>query len=256
MTCDIQILAKDGEALSMLYGYPAESLTAELERTLVVMLHDFPGDKAGADNLYDKLESMFMGKGLHTLRFDFRGCGGSGGLEENFTFTSACEDVQSVLEWAKEKKGYEHFILVGEGIGASAGLVSMGADILFQILMWPVLDLFGVAEKVFHASGFEKEAGGEDFILFNGHKVGRALVDEMVETDINPSLEAVEAPTLIMHGVEDKLSPVEQLEIARTRFQSSRIEITTFHDGEHGLAKPAHRKVMFYHIMQFVEKYT
>lgn len=256
MTCDIQILAKDGEALSMLYGYPAESLTAELEKTLVVMLHDFPGNKAGADHLYDKLESMFMGKGLHTLRFDFRGCGESGGVEENFTLTSACEDIQSVLEWAREKKGYERFILLAEGLGASAGLMSMGADILFQILMWPVLDLFGVAEKVFHASGFEKEAGGKDFILFDGHKIGRALVDEMVEIDMTPSLEIVEAPTLIMHGVEDKISPVEQLEIARKNFQSPRIEITTFHDGGHGLVKPVHRKVMFYHVMQFVEKYT
>ncbi|MCB1563289.1 MAG: hypothetical protein KDJ75_06920 [Alphaproteobacteria bacterium] len=256
MTCDIQILAKDGEALSMLYGYPTESLTDELEKTLVIMLHDFPGDKAGADNLYVKLESMFLGKGLHTLRFDFRGCGESGGLEENFTFKSACEDVQSVLEWAKEKKGYDRFILVAEGFGASVGIASMQETILFQILMWPILDFFQMAENVFHASGFEKKAGGKEFITLEDHKIGRALVEELVEADLEPFFETVEVPTLIMHGVEDKISPVEQLEIVRTRFQSPRIEITTFHDGEHGLAKPAHRKVMFYHVMQFIEKYT
>jgi pimeloyl-ACP methyl ester carboxylesterase len=129
-------------------------------------------------------------------------------------------------------------------------------DILFQILMWPIFDLFGMAENVFHVSGFEKEASGKDFITFGGRKVGKALVEELVETDMTPFLEAVEAPTLIMHGVQDKISPVEQLEMARTCFQSPRIEITTFHDGGHGLEKPAHRKVMFYHVMQFVEKYT
>ena len=63
-------------------------------------------------------------------------------------------------------------------------------------------------------------------------------------------------PTLILQGVRDEITPIETLDLARGHIRSKRLEITTFHDGEHGLHKLNHRKSMFFHITQFIEKFA
>lgn len=59
-----------------------------------------------------------------------------------------------------------------------------------------------------------------------------------------------------MHGAQDKVSPIEQLDMFRACAGHRRVEITSFQDGTHGLPQENHRKSMFFHIRQFIEKYT
>ena len=95
----------------------------------------------------------------------------------------------------------------------------------------------------------------QGFIKQNNNRIGITFLEELEKIDLIYALREIHAPALIMHGVRDKKIPVSCLDLARAHMRSKRIEITTFHDGEEGLTQLNHRKAMFYHIQQFVEKY-
>ncbi|GJL85898.1 MAG: hypothetical protein DHS20C02_16730 [Micavibrio sp.] len=217
------------------------------------MAHGFPGHKAGNNDLYGDIEFLLTEKGLHTLRFDFRGCGESEGEPEDFTMSSAIEDFQNVLYWGRDK-GFKNYILIGDGLGASLAVLNAERSVNGLILLWPVLDLKAYSQAVFGKPSVEDKK--KDYIEFDGRRVGLGLLREMEKVDMARGLSEVRAPTLILHGAEDKIVPVSQLDLARKHISADRIEITTFHDGEHGLQKLNHRKMMFYHITQFIEKYA
>lgn len=255
MIYDIQIATGDDEFLCALHGCPNEVLISDLEKTLILMAHDFPGSKSGFEGIFTKLEPLLLDKGFHILRFDFRGCGEGVKNNETYTLSKADEDFRSVIDWAKEE-GYERFVYIGEGLGASVELLNIELNVLCMVLLWPVLDLKGVAKKTFYADTFQTKAGDEGFLEMRGCRVEKAFVDELAEMELISSLRDVQMPVLVMHGAQDSVSPVSQLDIVRKHMPAKRIEITTFHDGEYGLPKSNHRKVIFYHVMQFIEKYT
>ncbi len=228
-------------------------MPSALRKTLVIMAHGFPGHRAGNNDLYGDVEFLLAEKGLHTLRFDFRGCGDSDGLPEDFTMSSAIEDFQNVMYWGRDK-GFKNFILIGEGLGASLAVLNMELNVNGLILLWPVLDMKAHSQHVFGKP--DSEAKKKGYIEHESQRVGLDFLRELEKVDMVHGLEVVRAPTLILHGAEDKIVPVGQLDLARKHIRSDRIEITTFHDGEHGLPKLNHRKMMFYHITQFIEKYA
>ena len=206
-------------------------------KLLVLMVHDFPGSREGNHALFADIEALLAEENIHSLRYDARGCGESESGPGGFTLDSACQDFQSVLNWA-DQEGYERFLLIGEGVGATVCLINLSFNVVAQALFWPVLQ-----PPEWVRQGILPPDAGPEFVR------------QMQKTDLTGVLQDVVTPTLIMHGVEDKTVPVSQLDHARRHMRSKRIEITTFHDGEHGLHKLNHRKAVFFHLMQFVEKY-
>lgn len=251
----IQIPASDKQFLAGLHRKPPENSARNLEDTLVIMAHGFPGHKTGNNDLYGDLEFLLADKGLHTLRFDFRGCGESDGREEDFTLAGACEDFQQVLFWAKEKE-YKRLAFIGEGLGATLAVMNAALNVRVMVLLWPAFDLKSYGQNVFGLDKLKEEDQKKKYIEHENHKIGLNLVKELGSTPLHYALHEVFMPTLIMHGAHDKIIPVEQLDLARSHIRAKRVEITTFHDGEHKLQKLNHRKMMFYHITQFIEKYT
>lgn len=225
----------------------------DTRKTLVLMSHSFPGHKSSNNDFYGDLEHSLSTHGHDTLRFDYRGCGESDGKEENFTIAQACEDYQSVLHWCR-REGYSHFIMVGEGLGATITAMNMGLDVKALVMLWPVLD-----PKIYfrqYISKAEMSPDGKTFARIDSHHIGVDFINEIKNLDILYALKEVFCPTLIMHGAEDEIVPPVQLELARGFIPARRIEITVFHDGTHGLPLLSHRKAMLYHIQQFVQKYA
>lgn len=248
-------VGKEEEEIHGLRGLPGEAAIGHLEKTLVLMLHGFPGHKAGQGDLFGTLEGLLLERGFHTLRFDFRGCGESDGKEEEFTLARAAEDLRHVLHWAK-LEGYEHFIMAGEGLGASIALLNANMSVSANLLFWPALDLPQLAKNLRggDAIAVKPESGG--YIDVGGNRIGHNLLIELAETDMVPALKEAFAPALVMHGAEDILIPSAQLDVLRKHIPSKRVEITVFHDGTQGLPDPRHRKMVYYHILQFLEKYA
>lgn len=222
-------------------------------KTLILMNHSFPGHKSSNNDFFGDLETTLAARGHDTLRFDFRGCGASDGQEENFTVSQACEDYQNILHWCRSE-GYTHFITLGAGLGATVAAMNVGLEVKAMIMLWPVLD-----PKMYFRHYISKavmDSSGRAFALIDSHRIGTDFIREIQNLDILYALKEIYCPTLIMHGAEDEIVPVVQLDLARGFIPAKRIEITVFQDGIHGLPMLSHRKAMLYHIQQFVQKYA
>lgn len=255
MSQTIQILAGEDQYIQGLYSCPEKETIEETKSLLVIMVHNFPGNKAAHGDVLGKISNTISNKSYHTLRFDFRGCGESDGREEDFSLESARADLKTVESWAKDQ-GYEKFIFIGEGLGAALSVMDAAEDALCYIFLWPVLDLPRMAKYAFKAHEVPDAWEKKGYADINDHRIGLNFINEMNNTDLLPALRAFKNPLMIMHGVKDDVSPAAQLELVRAHVQARRVEITTFHDGTHGLPQENHRRTMLYHIMQFIEKYT
>lgn len=255
MSEPVEITSENGQMIRALHDVPGGPKARERSKTLILFSHGFPGDMSHHEDLFGLLSSLLVGAGFHTLRFDYRGCGKSDGRPEHFTLGSANEDFKTVTNWA-EKQGYKHIIYIGEGLGATLCLMNLDLNVRALVLFWPIFNTNNYYEHTF--AGPEIRIGFDDerTIEHKDHKISAYYLHELKKTDISYAMKEVVMPTLIMHGAKDKDVPMSQLDTARSQLASKRIEITTFHDGEAGLSKPNHRKVLSYHVMQFIEKYT
>jgi len=256
MRDSILIDSGSGQKISAVFKQPedAAALTAEDDKTLVLMLHDFPGHKSGNNELFADLEYRLGQRGHHTLRFDFRGCGESDGHQENFTLGSACEDVQAVKYWAKQR-GYTSFAFLAEGLGATVATMNIDRTVRMLMLFWPVLDLKQYGHTVFQAKQAQEQNPNSRYIEIDGQKISTHLINEMFKIDLHYVLKEMAMPIMVFHGVQDQKIPIEQLDLIRDHTPARRIEITSFQDGGEGLPKLNHRKAIFYQAQQFVEKY-
>jgi pimeloyl-ACP methyl ester carboxylesterase len=251
----IQIDAGADQSITAHYAVPTELYTSRIDETLIIMLQSFPSAPLQHDKLYLTIEFLMVDKGYHTLRFDYRGCGESDGKPQDFSIGSACEDFQTIMHWAKSK-GYKRFFFVGEGLGATIALMNMDIDVKGVILLWPALDL-----ELFRKAALNLDAISEDEIKRGyieqdgGVIIGTGLIRDLKKIDIVYALKEVFVPTTILHGARDTKIPISQLDLARQYLPAKRVEITTFHDGEHGLIKENHRQSMLFQIQQFIDRY-
>lgn len=226
-----------------------------IDRLLVIMVHGFPGDKNACNAVFGDFENAAGDKHYNTLRFDFRGCGASDGQSEDFSLYSAAEDLRAVLGWAKGK-GYKRFVFIGEGLGASLALMNGPPETLCYILLWPMIDLPLIAGHVFKVDTFQEEWKKNGYVLQGDRRIGVPFLQQLQKANMDKVLKCIGKPLLIMHGAQDEISPIEQLEMFRANAGNRRIEITSFQDGGHGLPQVNHRKSMFFHMRQFIEKYS
>ena len=256
MASTIQILGGESQHIHALHSRPREESIDAIDHLLIIMVHGIPGHCGVHNAVFGELESLLSDKDYHTLRFDFRGCGKSEGREEDFTFETASEDLKTVLKWARGD-GYERFIFISEGLGATFCIMNMPEDAVCSVMLWPMLNLPMIADKVFNTNEIEKNWETAGYILHNDSRIGLPFLKQLQEIRMELVLSDLEQPLLLMHGARDEISPIEQLDMVREHSTAvRRMEITSFHDGEHGLPQLNHRKTMFYHIMQFIEKYT
>lgn len=241
-------------SLKAVHRLPEQTAISAAEHTLFLMSHSFPGDKTGSNDILSDLEHLLVEKGCHTLRFDYRGCGESGGKQEDFNLAGACEDFKQVIHWA-ESQGYTDFAFIGEGLGATISIMNVGLNVKMMALFWPVLDMNAYGENLFDlASNLTEAATQKGFIEHNGHKIGLPLIKELRKNNLEYALKEVFMPVLIIQGAQDKLLPPEQLNIAREHMRSKRIDITTFHDGDHAMDQLNHRSMIFHHVAEFARK--
>ncbi|MCB1532322.1 MAG: alpha/beta hydrolase [Alphaproteobacteria bacterium] len=251
MSETIDIHASQDRILKAIHRVPAESSLSSADDTLFLMSHSFPGNKDGSNDIFYDLEHLLVEKGYHTLRFDYYGCGGSDGQEQDFSLGGACEDFKHVIYWA-EGKGYKNFAFIGEGLGATLSIMNVDLNVKMMILLWPVLDTNDYSENRFdlHQS-LTGEAVQKGYFECDGHKVGMTLLKELRKNTLHYALKEVFMPVLIIQGVRDEIVPLEHLQIAKENMRSKRIEIFSFHDGGHAMDQLNHRSMIFHQISEF-----
>ena len=95
-----------------------------------------------AHRAFRNLAVSLAGQGFHVLRFDYFGCGDSGGEQEQATIEQCLSDLSTAVEELKDTAGVPRVSLVGLRLGATmAALTASRRQDIDRIVLWdPVLD--------------------------------------------------------------------------------------------------------------------
>lgn len=250
----INIPAGTKLSLNAVHALPKHTGKPEAEHTLFIMSHSFPGEKSGSKDILCDLQHLLVEKGFHTLRFDYRGCDKAGTNKDIFTIAGACEDFKHVVFWA-EKQGYKKFALIGEGLGGAISIMNVDTNVSMLVLLWPVLDMKLYGETLLSSrQDLTQKDLERGYITQDEQKISIELLKELKNNNLEYALKEVVMPTVIIHGAQDKVIPAQQLDLAREHMRAKRIDITTFHDGEHAMDQLNHRSMIFHHIAEFANK--
>ena len=253
---NIEVESENGEIIRGSYQEPFQLHGDLLNPTLMIFCHGFPQSHMKAYNdLFSKLQNTCAKNGMFSVSFDFRGNGTSDGAQENFTLKSALQDLQAIQKWARGKE-LNKFMVTGEGLGATISLLGLTEDIYAGIFFWPVFNTEDYANRNLDAVKHQANLDKDGYVNTDKGKIALPLLKELHDLDLTQAMNNVHYPCLIQQGAEDKIVPIEHLDMASAHFRSRRIELTSYQDGTHGLMKENHRKNLMYHYDQFIKKYA
>lgn len=208
--------------------------------TLVIMIHGFPGDSRSYGDVFGALSDTFVKSGLHTLRYDMRGCGQSDKGASFFTLREASEDGVHVFRWA-EKLGYKKFFVITEGLGATIGLMVLNDAIRQKVrgavMLWPI---FNPKDSWLGAA--------------MGEEIGEKLRQEIQDYDFNPLMPRLSMPALILRGSLDTKAPASQIDALKSGVLGLGLETVTLDGGDYGLKTAPERQILLNQADAFFRK--
>ncbi len=227
------------------------------KRSAIIMLHDFPnGHKDALGMLYPDIATQMAGHGFASIRFDFRGCGDSSGMPQDFNLGSAQNDLRYIMDWLRKEHNYHHYVLVAQGLSAQIPLRTFSPGTISSIVMlWP--NIYPPNSHLGFLKGMHKQPGVErqGYVESEGNKYGHDLIVELSrDLNLQSLLETISCPVLIQHGRHDKEVPIRQLDAVRMYMTRAKIELGLFEKGTNTLPDEAMRKVMLMNIEQFLKK--
>lgn len=211
----------------------------------MVLLHGngVTRDEAG---LFTRLAAALGAAGVPTLRFDLRAHGASEGRQEDRTLTAHLNDIEVALAHVRDISGARAVGLVATGF--SGGLAAWfaahrPAEVIRMVLLNPQLDHKSrfIDEKPWWIDGFLDEEHAQQ-LTDRGYldhsaavRQGRALLNEVFWIRARAVLGQIRTPTLILHGTEDLLVPIESSRSAIREIQGE-CELVEFEGAGHGLS--------------------
>jgi pimeloyl-ACP methyl ester carboxylesterase len=225
---------------------------------LVLMVHGFPGDSRSYGDIFGGLSEILTEDGFHTLRFDMRGCGQSDKGARFFTVKTAHEDCLCAVRWAI-KQGYEEFIIIAEGYGATIALTALIDTVRPRVkgvaFLWPILERRGSWLSTLVPLGEAAEERGEKSVLVENVDIGLEFIRELRDYNLIPLLKRLEMRTQIYHGTVDDKSDMDAIRTLLGRVKpKGPVEIVGYEGGGHGLKEPEHRQVLIRQITDFIRK--
>jgi len=203
----------------------------------VVMSHGLESDKDGAK--WTELGSLLAAAGVTALRFTHRGCGAGGpdpsdGAFEDTTLTGRIEDFRAALD-ALPRLGVttNRVGAIGSSYGGMVVLAAQDPRVAALALMATPCEIAP-----------ERPPPGEPsktVALESGALVKRAFLEDTARYDLLTAVHEYRRPTLIVHGTEDEVVPVEHaLRLYKAALEPKRLEI--LEGADHSFSDPAHRK--------------
>lgn len=185
----------------------------------VVIVHGWSGNRARLTPLAEHLNQH----GFNVLTFDLRG-----GTGRNTYGQREAQDLAGAVMWLQESRGFSpnEISVVGNSVGgAAATLYAAEHPVRKLVLISPILDVPTTKRTILR---------DYHFILPGLYALGSSAFEHIV-FGVNPpspikTLPQVAAPTLILHGTNDELSPVEQV---ATLPQSTTVTVQLIEGGSH-----------------------
>lgn len=202
-------------------GQKISVVIEESERGLVFVMHGLGGFKE--QKQIETFSDVFREKGFTTVRFDTTNSfGESDGKYEDATLTNYYEDLEDVIDWAKNQSWYEEpFYLIGHSLGGIC--VSLFAEkypekVKALIPVSPVVSgelsiSVNPKEKLdeWKRTGWNSEESKSIPGLIK--KLKWTHMEDRLKYDLLKEVDKLTMPVLIIVGEKDVLTPVEHQKI-------------------------------------------
>jgi len=162
--------------------------------------------------------------GFLVLRFDFRGIGKSEGEFMEEGVAGEVKDLVAAVDFMRNR-GCEKMSILGSSLGGAVSILSYDYLMPRSMVLWnPVTNLKtftlpyrGYSEKEVRDS-IEKGESIEFYDEGKGYEIGKTFLKELMDTkdglrsdlDVQRALGMIECPTLVIHGKEDDILPIEE----------------------------------------------
>lgn len=172
---------------------------------------------------YVNVARRFCGEGYAVLRFDFRGCGESGGRLEDTSLTGRTEDLESALNFVQEQ-GYGSIGVMGSSLGGTVSILVAVKDRRIEALVtWAAPCHLNELFREGVIGGLEK------------------LRRDVGNYDVVKAVKEVHCPILIVHGSLDEQVPLSHSEVLYKNANEPK-DIQIIEDADHRLTNPIHRR--------------
>ena len=220
----------------------------------VVLCHGMLFSKDGTKQV--ALCNALHDSGIASLRFDFRGRGQSDGALEDTTISRRLEDLETVLAEVGAR-GYSSISLVGSSLGAPVAIIEAAkgpalpaASIVTYAAVSraeQLLDLFPpdqVAEW--------KKAGMLDI---GGNRIKWDFVEDALSHDVFAAAGRLTCPTLLVHGSDDAVVPVESSRNIYAAIKSEK-EFVLVEGADHAFTNREHLEQVIDLTVKWIEKHN
>lgn len=180
----------------------------------VLWLHGFGGSRVEARRLFVEGARRLAGRGIASLRIDFRGCGESDGDFEGTTIASMVADARAALDTLARHEAVDanRVAVVGFSLGATiASQLSEAPDVAAMAFWSPVV--FPV--PIFARLGLyaaHPELTRQGWIDGGGLKVGRDFMTELAALDPLGAMSSWTRPLFVLYAKDDMVATSENAE--------------------------------------------
>jgi pimeloyl-ACP methyl ester carboxylesterase len=249
----ISLTAQDGVKLCAIVQMP------ENAKALVILCHGFGGDKNSS--FHQAIIPLLEQNQIAHLRFDFRGCGDSEGLDVDLRPQNTILDLlgaltSPIVDEAKSRK--MPVIICGTSFGGYTTLLAQIDPAFSQrvdsvILRCPVSDYPQVYRNKLGEEGL-KQWRGKGYIAetYDGRIVRTlySFFDEIGLYDVYKRAEKLMKPCLVLHGKADDLVPFSQSE--KLALSLPQGKLISYEGCDHRFSDPQHKLQAAKDAVQFI----
>ena len=174
----------------------------------MIFYHGFTVDKVGMQRLHELFARELVKAGFACVRFDFYGLGESEGDFSEMTLGHEIEEAEAIYNWSLEQDfcDPDNLYISGHSQGGLiCTCIAPKINPKAMVLWAPALNQYYGASLRARTMMGPTEKGWD----IEGLELSRDFIEEIRKMDLRSMARGYEKPTLLIHGTEDELVPVD-----------------------------------------------
>ncbi|MCR4324418.1 MAG: alpha/beta hydrolase [Candidatus Curtissbacteria bacterium] len=217
----------------------------------VVLVHGFGATKEEG-GMFDDITDSLAKSGILVSRFDFSGRGESEGNYSDTSLSKQRDDLESILDFVKSQPLVDtaRIGVLGQSFGTPT-TITLHPDIKSLVLMGSFGHVKEIMKNLF-GDGYNP-SGISTRVKTDGEtvKLNPVFWSDFENHDILASMKLIKYPVLFIHGSEDDIVPVSEME-ALFNVANEPKEKVVIEGGDHGL--DPHRDKMIKAVVDWFRK--
>ncbi len=223
------------------------SRAAGEKNAVLIIFHGFGGDSGyGENDLYSLLAAKALECGVTAVRFDFSGCGKSGGKFEDMDIFREILDAIEILKYVCALPYAENIYLLGHSMGGVVAgmLAGLYPDVVKKlILLAPAATLKDDAWKgICMGVSYDVQHVPETVLVDGQHQVGGHFFRIARNLPIYEVTAQFGGETLLIHGMPDEIVDYHASVVYHDCIENSRLCL--YENLDHGIGGEDQKKVL------------